>query len=270
MKYRLNLTYEDLDILDYSTIKGVGLFRSEHIMSVSNEYITQEKCKNLIIYHINRLSNIFPNDEIWYRTFDLSISQVKELNGYNNNISDDNRILGCRGIRHSLKFVDDFKSELYLIKQVINSNKNVHLIFPFISTIVELEYCLKILNELEIKCKFGIMGEIPTTLLFIEDYLALGISNVTIGINDLTTCLLGTSRNKNHNICDKSVLKIVKETIDKCKYNNIPISIAGNMTSDFIKYMKDYDPDYLILHYSEIDLIHEMHNRTTSVWQNWQ
>jgi hypothetical protein len=38
-------------------------------------------------------------------------------------------ILGCRGIRHSLKFVDDFKSELYLIKQVINSNKNVHLIF---------------------------------------------------------------------------------------------------------------------------------------------
>jgi hypothetical protein len=48
MKYRLNLTYEDLDILDYSTIKGVGLFRSEHIMSVSNEYITQEKCKNLI------------------------------------------------------------------------------------------------------------------------------------------------------------------------------------------------------------------------------
>jgi phosphoenolpyruvate synthase/pyruvate phosphate dikinase len=35
------------------------------------------------------------------------------------------------------------------------------------------------------------MGGIPTTLLFIEDYLALGISNVTIGINDLTTCLLG-------------------------------------------------------------------------------
>ncbi len=261
MRFRLNISYEEVTEIEISKFSGVGLFRSEHIMSILNEYINQQNCIAEIKIRLNFLSKLFPNEEIWYRTFDMTSTQIEKLNGFNYTIMEKENMFGTRGIRHSLKFVDYFKFELLHLLSVMHNNQNVHLIFPFISTTKELEKCIEIINEINIKSKYGIMGEIPSTLLCIEDYFSLGISNLTIGINDLTSCLLGTNRNSYHNICDKSVLKILKSTIEKCKKNCIPVSVAGNMNLDFVKYMLEYDPDYLIIQPNDIKLINALsHN----------
>ena len=123
-------------------------------------------------------------------------------------------ILGLRGVRRGLKYVSPFMDELKTVSQVSLTKCNLNLLFSYIKDTKELEQCLRLLEKSNFQNKFGIMAEIPSTIICLEDFLRLGVSNVTVGINDLTTLLLGAYRtseyyNCNHIAVYKAIEKIV-------------------------------------------------------------
>ncbi len=268
MNYRVNLSAENIEDMDLSNFKGVGLIRSEFILWNSENYITEIQCQDDIEAYCEMVCKKFQNEEIWYRTYDLATDQMSALKGFIHNAREKETLLGIRGARHSLMYVQDFRKELAAFYRVARKYHNLNILFPFISSTTELESCLSELESINYQNKVGIMAEIPSVIILLDEFIEMGISNVTIGINDLTSCILGTNRNRLHDICHKAVLKVIREAIEKCKRKNIQVSVAGNMTSEFVEFMKEYDPDYLILQIRELDLLDNKLNRTTSVWHN--
>ncbi|MCX8000118.1 MAG: phosphoenolpyruvate synthase, partial [Leptospiraceae bacterium] len=86
-------------------------------------------------------------------------------------------------------------------------------------------------------CKLGIMVEVPSCALTIEEFCKEGIAFASIGSNDLTMLTLGVDRNnaklsKLYSEMHPAVLRLIKETIKTCNRYNVESSICGEAPSN--------------------------------------
>jgi pyruvate,water dikinase len=83
----------------------------------------------------------------------------------------------------------------------------------------------------------GIMIEIPSSAILIEDFLTCGIRFASFGTNDLIQYTLAIDRN-NENIADMyqpkhpAVLHLIHDAIQTCRKYNVECSICGQAGSD--------------------------------------
>ena len=169
--------------------------------------------------------------------------------------------IGTKGVRRHLNHIETFTQECLIIKEVYEKYKNLGVIIPYIKDIEEYKKIKSIIRRVGYEGKIGMMAEIPSILFELENFVKEGVDNITIGLNDLTSLLLGTYRESNY--YDKrhpAIEKAVMYTQNTCKANKIPFSIAGYLNKEDIDFYKNLGVERITVNYSNLPELNKKFN----------
>lgn len=250
MNFLLGLQGERLDNIIDDRLKGVGMIRSEYLCRSIEQYFTLNSCREYVYKYVSNVCDIFHNHEVWYRTSELTVPEVNVLKGVDHIIEEKHYILGLRGVRRGIKFSNTFLLELETISKLSKEKNNLNILFPYIKDSNELKKCIDLLKKVNFNNRFGVMIEIPSAITEIDEFIKLGVSNITIGVNDLTTLMLGSYRESEfHDITHPAIIKTIDYIIRKCKDNNVAVNVAGNVNSKLKDICSDLGIQNFIVNY---------------------
>lgn len=253
MKYLIGLQAEPLTNKVNDIFTGVGMIRSEYLCRIIEEYFPLQSCRDSIYEYVDNICNVFANGDVWYRTAELITPEINVLKGADHVFEEKHYLLGLRGVRRDLKYPDTFLLELDNIAKLSQIHSNLNVLFPYIKDADELEKCLEMLQKVNFLNKYGIMAEIPSTIITLEDYLSLGVSNVTIGVNDLTSLTLGTYRESGYHDCTHpAVIKSIETVIEKVKkygQKGTVVNVAGTVNKKLSEICEKLGVDNFIINY---------------------
>jgi phosphoenolpyruvate-protein phosphotransferase (PTS system enzyme I) len=233
---------EELDFAISQGTDGIGLYRTEQMVIYKGDFPPEEEQYKAYKEVADKMS---PRP-VTFRTFDVGGDKVLPQNYQENN-----PFLGWRGIRISLEKPEIFLTQLRALLRA-STNENVKIMFPMISTIIELrkakEFVQIAMNQLDNKkipydknIKIGAMIEVPSAAIT-SNIIAKEVDFLSIGTNDLIQYLLAVDRG---NVLvsylfqefDPSVIRTIKFVIDEAHKAGIKISMCGEMAADPITTM---------------------------------
>lgn len=252
MDYRLSLSGEDVNDYLVNKFSGVGMIRGEYILRYNDESITLKSCQEILQTYVEKIAKAFYPKPVWYRCIELWSDEANTLIGNDLELDEQNPIVGLRGLRRAFATENTFELELMVIKEVAEKHKNLHIIFPFVGDVHEFKKGVSFLNKVKWPNQFGTMIEIPSAVLESENFVKEGAANLMIGMNDLTSLMLGAARvsgydNKLHNSL-KLAIDYVSRNVQKAEWG-----IAGNLSREFIEFAQLKNVPYLSLHYFDLD-----------------
>jgi phosphotransferase system enzyme I (PtsP) len=222
--------------------EGVGLYRTEIAFMLKQRFPGEEEQEKIYSEVLKQMKG----KPVVIRTLD--IGGDKALSYFP--IHDKNPFLGWRGIRVSLDHPELFLVQLRALIKAHQKYKNLHIAFPMIAHVAELDESLKLFEqafkEVEeessklftkfVKPKVGIVLEVPSAVYQIRA-LAQRVDFISIGSNDLTQYLLALDRNNSRvshrfDSLHPAVLQAIKIIVEGAKASNIPVQICGEMASD--------------------------------------
>lgn len=218
--------------------KGVGLYRSEMPFMIRDRFPSEEEQR--VIYR--QLLKAFAPRTVTMRTLD--IGGDKPLPYFP--IQEENPCLGWRGIRVTLDHPDIFLMQIRAMLQASEELDNLHILFPMISGVVELDEALKLMDQAyhevleegrQIKRpKVGAMIELPSAVYQTRE-IAQRVDFLSIGTNDLTQYLLAVDRNNPrvaslYDSLHPAVLRCLMSIIEAAQQEGTPVSICGEMASE--------------------------------------
>lgn len=253
MEYWLALNSEDIHCLPDPLLKGVGMIRGEYLFRYREEYVTVESCRVYMSEYVAGVCKAVYPSEVWYRTSELIGSEINVLAGADAVLDEAHESLGLRGIRRGLRFPDTYLLELETIAALSKKHTNLHLLFPFVTSPWELEAGIRLLREAGHHGKYGMMAEIPSAILLLEKFLELGVSNVTVGINDLTTFTLAAARSGEfHDPCHPAVVKLIGMAARTAHEANVPIAVAGAVSRGLGEQIASLGVNRMVVHYMDL------------------
>ena len=219
--------------------EGVGLFRSEFIYMENTKLPAEEEQFEIYREALKK----FENKPVVIRTMD--IGGDKEVS-YLNFEKEMNPFLGYRAIRYCLKEVEVFKTQLRALLRASIYGK-LRIMFPMISSMVELKKAKEILNKCKIELEeenvsysddieIGIMIEIPAAAIM-SDKLAKEVDFFSIGTNDLIQYTTATDR-MNANLKElytpynPGVLRLIDITIKNAHKEGIWVGMCGSVAGN--------------------------------------
>ena len=218
--------------------EGIGLYRTEYPFMIRQRFPGEQE--QTATYQ-TVMASMAPKPVV-LRTLD--IGGDKSLNYFP--IKEDNPFLGWRGIRVTLDHPEIFMTQLRAMLIASIGHNNLHILFPMISNVDELEESIKLLRRSQIGLlaegykinapKIGVMVEVPS-LIFQMRTIAPLVDFISIGTNDLIQYLMAVDRN-NANVAylyeslNPAVLIAIKKIIDDTHKENKPVSVCGEMASD--------------------------------------
>ena len=238
-KLLLGLNAEKVDNTIAKEFDGVGLIRSEYLCRNIGKYITMEECRKNIYSYLTNVCKIFNNKMVWYRFTDLTPNEINTLEGCDYKTIEKYHFIGTKGVRRHLLFLDTFKLECEIIKNIRANYDNIGVIIPYIKDVEEYKKIKSIIHSTGYFGKIGIMAEIPSIIYDIDKIIEKGVDNITIGLNDLTSLMLGTYReSKYHNKMHPTIVRTVQNINKICIENNIDFSIAGYFSKEELQFYK--------------------------------
>jgi phosphoenolpyruvate-protein phosphotransferase (PTS system enzyme I) len=231
--------FNELELLKTYGGSGIGLFRSEYILTARRNFPSEEE--QFLIY--KRIAESLEGKPVTIRTFDVGGDKFRELPVVQ---AEENPFLGCRAIRLMLKEHEAFKVQLRAILRA-TAHGNVRILFPMVSGLPELMeakgYVRQAMEELRKEgisfneeVPIGCMIEVPSAAITC-DVLARECDFMSIGTNDLVQYSLAVDRDNQqmsylYTPAHPSVLRLIKMIVSEGNRNGIPITLCGEMAAD--------------------------------------
>lgn len=217
---------------------GIGLYRTEFLYLSADIEPTEETHYEAY----SRVIKAMGNKPVVIRTLDLGADKLAQMPSPD---EERNPVLGLRSIRMSLRNLPLFRTQLRAILRA-SVLGNVRVLFPLITTMVELRQARMILSDVmedldENGIAFnremwvGMMVEVPAAVMMIDRFVE-EVDFLSIGTNDLVQYSLAVDRsNKDvaglYNSCDPAVLRLIELTVQAAKRAEVPANLCGRMSS---------------------------------------
>jgi len=250
---RLALDREIPDEFVISHVGGVGMVKSE---KTSNpEYITVPRRMEENKQYLSQICGLFPDRPVWYRTDDTPTYRANTLVGTEKVINEENPLMGLRGMRRSLYFEDTFRKELEMFLEVQERNPNLNLLLPVVHDKSQIIKAQEILREYNYKGQLGMMLEIPSAVLTVDQFIDLGLNYFMIGINDLTSFTQGISRRdssvKDYINYRHDAMAFLFHHLKKFHTNEIEYVIGGEV-GDHIDFYRQFEFNAIAVPYKNV------------------
>ncbi len=231
-------------------VDGVGLLRAEFMIAQIGEHplsFVKDKREKEFIEKLAQGLKIFCQAfhprPIIYRATDFKTNEYKNLKGGEKfEKQEENPMLGFRGAFRYIKEPEVFQMELEAIRKVRDYHDfyNLHLMIPYVRTVGELEQVSAMVKKAGLHrghdFKLWMMVEIPSNVILLEEFLAVGIDGVSIGSNDLTQLILGSDRDnpilaEEFDERNPAVVQSIEKVIRICREQGVTCSVCGQAPS---------------------------------------
>jgi pyruvate,water dikinase len=248
-KLLVNLAQPDLvERVASRDVDGIGLLRAEFMVAQIGEhpsYMLEQGRGNEFVEKLaeglTKFAKAFHPRQVVYRTNDFKTNEYRALTGGEKYEEvEENPMIGYRGASRYITDIETFKLELAAIKKVRENYKNLWVMIPFVRTVKELAQTVKIMEAEGLKrsddFKLWMMVEVPSNVILLEKFLAVGIDGVSIGSNDLTQLTLGIDRDSSKlaetfDERNDAVLISLEKVVKGCKALGVTCSICGQAPS---------------------------------------
>lgn len=229
----------EIDLLHRFGGDGVGLFRTEFLFLLKQNFPTEQEQVSIYTRFIEKMKGL----PITFRTYDVGGDKLTDEQRTRHRT---HPYFGSRAIRFLLQEKEIFKTHLKAIMRV-SYGSNLRIMFPMITCLTELLEAKCLLNEVIMQLKqegvkiaekvpIGCMIEVPSAAM-ITDLLAKECDFLSIGTNDLIQYSLAADRSNQaissvYTPAHPSIMRLINLISTHARSHGVPVSICGEIAGD--------------------------------------